>query len=87
MACGFVLTRHFVFAPSARVVHGEIVRYVLVNAVAVTQTWALSVYLASVLTPGMGAALAQSLAHAAGIALPVVSSYIGHKYFTFRTVS
>lgn len=87
LGTGFVLARQFVFAASERGLGSEILRYVAVNLVALLQTWVLSVYLAAVLAPHTGVQLAQSLAHAAGILLPVASSYIGHKYFTFRATS
>ncbi len=87
LATGFVLARRYVFAASARGLGSEIMRYVAVNLVALLQTWALSVYLARVLAPHTGVGVAESLAHAAGIVLPVASSYLGHKYFTFGTAS
>lgn len=87
LGTGFVLQRQFVFAASERGLRSEIPRYVAVNMLALLQTWALSVYLAAVLAPRTGVHLAQSLAHATGILLPVASSYIGHKYFTFRAAS
>lgn len=68
----------------------EISWFVLVNLLALAQTWGLSVYLVRVLPavlPVKGAAgleLAEAIAHGAGILLPVFTSYIGHKYLTFR---
>lgn len=90
MAVAYALNKRFVFTTSSNPVHHEMTWFVLVNLFAVLQTWALSVYLAGVLPPFMplagaqGVALAEALAHMAGIMLPVFTSYLGHKYLTFR---
>lgn len=68
----------------------EISWFVLVNLLALAQTWGLSVYLVRVLPAVLslegaaGLELAEAIAHGAGILLPVFTSYIGHKYLTFR---
>ncbi|NND66472.1 MAG: GtrA family protein [Halioglobus sp.] len=90
MAVAYALNKLFVFTKSNNTVHHEVTWFVLVNLFAVLQTWALSVYLAGVLPPYMpldgeqGVALAEAVAHIAGIMLPVFTSYLGHKYITFR---
>jgi putative flippase GtrA len=84
LTSGFVLSKRFVFDNSTRRLHHEIVFFVAVNLLALLQTWLLSVYLAGLLSPVLGAARGEALAHLAGIMLPVISSYFGHKYFTFR---
>lgn len=90
MAVAYMLNKLFVFTESNNTVQHEVTWFVLVNLFAVLQTWGLSVYLAGVLPPYMplegehGVALAQALAHIAGIMLPVFTSYLGHKYITFR---
>jgi putative flippase GtrA len=84
LASGFILSRHYVFANSGNALHVQIGYYLLVNLLALVQTWLLSVYGARWLTPQLGLELAQALAHLAGIMLPVFSSYFGHRYFTFK---
>ena len=84
LASGFLLSRWYVFAESANALHIQVGYYLLVNLLALAQTWLLSVYGARWLAPQLGLELAQALAHLAGIMLPVFSSYFGHRYFTFR---
>jgi putative flippase GtrA len=90
LTAGYLLNKRYVFTTSGNSVTQEITWFVLVNLFALAQTWGLSVYLAHVL-PGYlefaGARsneLAEAIAHGAGVLLPVFTSYIGHKYLTFR---
>jgi VIT1/CCC1 family predicted Fe2+/Mn2+ transporter len=63
---------------------------VLINLLALAQTWGLSVYLVQVLPDYVSTdsqsrwELVEAVAHGAGVLLPVFTSYIGHKYLTFR---
>ena len=84
LGTGFLLARKFVFHNSANSARMEIFYYLLVNLLALVQTWLLSVYLAAELAPLMGVQTGQASAHMAGILLPTLTSYLGHKYFTFR---
>ena len=84
LGTGFLLARKFVFHKSANSLRVEIFYYLLVNLLALAQTWLLSVYLAAELVPLMGLQIGQASAHMAGIMLPTLTSYLGHKYFTFR---
>jgi putative flippase GtrA len=85
MVTAFVLAKLFVFKDSKQSVHRSIVFFVLVNLVAVLQTWAISMGLAYYLLPSLGvAAFVPEIAHAIGVAVPVFTSYIGHKRWSFR---
>ncbi len=84
LSTGFMLNRTFVFGNSANSLRKQMLYYFLVNMLALAQTWLLSVYLAFLLEPPLGAQPAQAIAHIAGIMLPTLTSYLGHKYFTFR---
>lgn len=84
MAVAFTLNRAFVFAPSGRAVHDEALRFTLVNAAALVQVWIVSVGLARLLFPAVGFAWhAETVAHVIGVAVPTVTSYLGHKHFSF----
>ena len=62
----------------------EYIRYSLVNLVAVVQVWVVSVVLARVAFPAIGYAWhAETTAHIVGVIVPVFSSYLGHKHFSF----
>ena len=85
MFTAFVLARIFVFKDSQQSLHHSMMFFVLVNAVAVLQTWAISMGLLYYVLPMLGVTLfAPEIAHAVGVAVPVFTSYIGHKRWSFR---
>ncbi len=85
MVTAFVLAKLFVFKESRQSVHRSALFFVLVNLVAVLQTWAISMGLAYYLLPSLGITLfVREIAHAVGVAVPVFTSYIGHKRWSFR---
>lgn len=85
MITAFVLAKLFVFKKSQQSVHRSALFFVLVNLVAILQTWGISMGLAHYLLPSLGVTLyVQEIAHATGVAVPVFTSYIGHKRWSFR---
>ena len=85
MVTAFVLARLFVFKQSTQAVHHSAFYFVLVNLVAVLQTWAISLGLAYYVLPAAGITnFVEEIAHAVGVAVPVFTSYIGHKRWSFR---
>ncbi len=85
MVTAFVLARLFVFRDSQRALHHSALYFVLVNGVAVLQTWAISLLLADWLLPALGIRqYVHELAHAAGVVVPVFTSYLGHKHLSFK---
>jgi len=85
MITAFVLAKVFVFKDSGQSVHRSAFFFTLVNLVAVVQTWAISMGLAYYLLPSLGITLfVHEIAHAAGVAFPVFTSFIGHKRWSFR---
>jgi putative flippase GtrA len=84
MVTAFLLNRHGVFAPSGKSVGSEALWFTLVNALAVLQTLVISLLLADLALPAAGIeTFRKEIAHAIGIAVPVVTSYIGHRHWTF----
>jgi putative flippase GtrA len=84
MVTAFVLARVFVFRGSRQSVHLSAVFFVLVNLVAVLQTWGITLLLAYWILPWLGVrAHINEIAHAIGIVVPVFTSYIGHKRWSF----
>jgi putative flippase GtrA len=66
-------------------VSGEYARFALVNAVAFAQVWLVSVGLARLVFPAIDFTWqAETVAHVIGVVSPIVTSYIGHKHFSFR---
>jgi putative flippase GtrA len=85
MATAYVLSRKYVFGAGRRGYAGEIYYFVLVNVLAVLQTLAVSLILARLVLPWLGVrAYQEEIAHFVGVCVPVFSSYLGHKYWTFH---
>jgi putative flippase GtrA len=85
MVTAFVLAKIFVFKDSQQSIHHSALFFILVNLVAVLQTWAISIGLAYYLLPSMGITVfVREIAHGVGVAVPVFTSYIGHKRWSFR---
>lgn len=85
MVTAFVLAKIFVFKDSQQSIHHSVLFFILVNLVAVLQTWAISIGLAYYLLPSMGITVfVREIAHGVGVAVPVFTSYIGHKRWSFR---
>lgn len=85
MITAFILSRAFVFRESATPVHHSVFFFVLVNLVAVLQTWAVTWLLVFHVLPALGITWhAMEIAHASGVVVPVFSSYVGHKHLSFR---
>ncbi|HEX2652556.1 MAG TPA: GtrA family protein, partial [Xanthobacteraceae bacterium] len=80
MVTAFVLAKLFVFTESKQSTGRSALFFTLVNLVAVIQTWLVSVALAYHLLPLIGVSWhVREIAHLAGVAVPVFTSYIGHK--------
>ena len=87
MLVAFVLFRRFVFAASGSGLAAQARNFVIVNLLGVAQTWVLAVLLVDKVLPALGWTFQpEACGHAIAIAAPVVSSWFGHRYFTFRPV-
>lgn len=89
MVTAFLLCKFLVFkAAETRRTGRESTAFVLVNVVAVLQTLGVSIALADHLFPRVGWQFhPRETAHLVGIGVPVFSSYIGHKYFSFGSTA
>jgi putative flippase GtrA len=88
-ACGmtiaFLLNRRFVFRGATNPMHQQAAWFAIVNAVAALQTLVVSLLLADWLLPRVGWTWhTPEVAHAVGICAPIVTSYLGHRRWTFR---
>ncbi len=84
MTTAYLLARRFVFDASGRSVASEVRRFVLVNIVALGFVWVISVGLARVVFPAIGMTWhANDMAHLIGVLAPAVTSFIGHRFYTF----
>jgi len=89
MTVAYILMKIFVFEPSSRSVSAEYTRFGLVNLASLAIVFAVSVGTMRWIFPALNFTWhAETIAHVIGVMSPVVTSYIGHKYFTFdRKVS
>jgi putative flippase GtrA len=85
MAVAFVLMRSHVFAPGRGSLPRQLAGFVAVNGLAVLQTLAVTLLLARWALPAAGVERhVEEIAHAVGVAVPIVTSFFGHKYLSFR---
>lgn len=85
MIIAFVLMKLFVFEKSVHSTKKELFYFTLVNIVAFIQTYIVSVGLAEYAFPVIRFRFhPEAVAHAIGIIFPVFTSFIGHKYLSFK---
>lgn len=88
MVVAYALSRKFVFEPSGRSVSEELSKFAIVNLVAIIQVWLVTMGLRYYILPAIGWTLYPELvSHMIGVASPVLTSYLGHKHFSFRAKS
>lgn len=84
MTTAYTLSRGFVFASSGRSAHDEYARFAIVNLFAIVQVWIVTIALARVVLPAIEWTFRpEAVSHLVGVASPIMTSYLGHKYFTF----
>ena len=85
LCTGFILMRRFAFHGGSRPVGAQALWYIVVNIFSVAQTVVISSVLLRIVLPSLDVyEHTEALAHAIGVATPLVSSYFGHKLLTFR---
>ena len=86
MAFAFVTFRRFVFDSGDAAVGGQLRNFIIVNLLGMAQTWILAVLMVDKVLPAIGWTFQpEACGHAAAIAAPTLTSWFGHRYFTFRT--
>jgi putative flippase GtrA len=85
MAVAFLLMRCFVFPPGRFGATRQVAVFAFVNLAAVAQTLLITLLLADYALPRVGVLRhVDFIAHVAGVCVPVITSFIGHKYWSFR---
>jgi putative flippase GtrA len=85
MAIAFVLMRQHVFEGRGKPLGRQILWFTTFNVLALLQTLVVSLLLARWLLPAVGIEQhVEAIAHFFGVIFPVVTSYLGHRYATFR---
>ena len=84
MLTAFVLRPGHVFGTRGKPLHSEIATFAMVNVLAMAQTLAVGLTLAYYQLPWMGIGHhSETIAHLVGVAVPIATTYYGHKYWTF----
>ena len=84
MLTAYILSRAIVFEPSGKHPGNELLYFSLVNLFAVIQVWLISVGLAEYAFPYFDFTFyPEEIAHLSGLGVPVITSYLGHKYYSF----
>jgi putative flippase GtrA len=84
MICAYLLNRRYVFPGATRPVHQQVHYFIVVNLVAFPLVWGTSWLLSEIVFPRLQwTTHPREIAHGLALALPTVTSYFGHKYFTF----
>ncbi len=85
MVIAFLVFRHHVFKAQTGVAHRQAYRFVIVNLVGIALTVVVSTLMARRVLPALDWTWAPyAVAHAVGVAAPTITSYFGHKYYTYR---
>lgn len=85
MITAFALNRAIVFRAPQNELQHQIFWFIAVNIAAVLQTLLVSLLLTHIVFPRVGFSWhAEAVAHAIGVAVPVVTSFMGHKALTFK---
>jgi putative flippase GtrA len=86
MITAFVLNRLLVFKQVSHSMRHQVFWFTLVNLAALLQTLTISLLLVEWLFPRIGFAWhPETVAHAFGVAVPVMTSFVGHKYLSFKS--
>lgn len=82
---GFLLFRLLVFPYSQKPIHDQAIAFLAVSAFGGIQTWLISLGLAEYALPAIAyPGPVESTAHAVGIGIPIITSFFGHKWLSFR---
>ena len=85
MVTAFFLAKWLVFKQSKNSIRQSALLFSAVNVLAILQTWLISMALAVYFLPLLGVTeFVELISHAAGVIVPVFTSYLGHKHFSFR---
>lgn len=85
LTTAFLLNRNWVFLKSGKPWPLEALWFTGINLAGLAQTLAIAWLLARHVLPDLGqTTLVPETAHSIGVVIPIVTSYLGHKFLTFR---
>jgi putative flippase GtrA len=86
LTTAFLLNRALVFDASSGDWRRQYWRFLLVNLIALVQVFLISIAFARLIFPAVGFDWhAETIAHAIGLASPILTSYWAHKHFSFSS--
>ena len=84
MITAYILSRKLVFF-SKKNIFKSFFYFVLVNFLAIIQTYYISIWTKEIIMPYIGInEFVELIAHSSGVVFPVFTSYFGHKYISFK---
>jgi putative flippase GtrA len=84
LTVAFVLNRSLVFANKSTRLAEQYAKFAVVNLAALVQVWAVSVGLVRLVFPAVNFDWhAETIAHIAGVASPLLTSFLFYKYWIF----
>jgi putative flippase GtrA len=85
MSAAFGFNRWMVFTHAKTRWHVQYGRFAMINAIAFAQVWLVSVGLDRFVFPAIGLTWhAATIAHVIGVSCPLLTSYFGHRHYSFR---
>ncbi len=84
MMVAFMLNHRFVFPHSTKATRVQATQFVLVNLLCIPVVWFISIQVSQFLTNVHFFWFHKELAHAVGIASPVLFTFLIYKFFTFK---
>lgn len=87
MIVAYILSRKFVFL-SNHSLSKSFIAFTIINLIAIVQTYFISVWFKEIILPFFGVKLLiELISHAIGVAFPVFTSFVGHKYISFGKIT
>ena len=85
MALAYFLARRFVFIKSKKPIYSSFALFSLINLLAVIQTLLISIFAREyLLEKAISVQYVNFISHTLGVSTPVFTSFLGHKYFSFK---
>ena len=86
MVLAYSLARRFVFRKSKKSIYSSFALFSLINLLAVVQTLLISIITRDYLLEKMiNLQYANFISHTLGVATPIFTSFLGHKYLSFKS--
>ena len=86
MVLAFILARRFVFRKSKKSIYSSFALFSLINLLAVLQTLLISIITRDYFLEKMiNLQYANLISHTIGVATPIFTSFLGHKYLSFKS--